>query len=321
MPDYSPSEMLHPQLAALVAARGPARAARVLDAAVLRDQAAAGVDIVNAGSPLVAERREILIPRAGADGSIRTILFRPETNQPLGLCIYFQGGGFVICSPETHEKIARVIADEAPCLVVSVDFRKAPEHPFPAAVDDALEAVQWLVEMKDVLGAKKDAVIFAGDCSGGNLAVGVTQRRIATGKRPPAGLLLFYPWLDLGRDSESRRRFGPDDFLIDGDYMDYLTRCYVPASRVEDPGVSPLFGDFSGFPSSIVICGTRDPLFSDSERLVERLRAVGTPVEWHPFAGMPHGFVSMNNYLDPGADALHLGTRLVGALLVREDAP
>jgi acetyl esterase len=318
MPDPVSTETLHPQLVALIAARAPMRNARVLDATVLREQASAAVDLVNAGSPAIAERREIVIPRAHGGGSIRTILLRPETEQPLGLCIYFPGGGFVICNPETHEKIARVIANEAPALVVSVDYRKAPEHPFPSAMEDALEAVEWLIEMRDVLGALRDAVILAGDSSGGNLATGVTQRRIAGGQRPADGLLLFYPWVDLGRNSQSRRRLGPDDFLIDDEYMDYLTSCYVPAGRVEDPDVSPLFGDFTGFPPTVVVCGTRDPLLSDSQRLVSRLQAAGSPVEWQPFEGMPHGFVSMNNYLDPGAEALHLGAQSAGKLMKRK---
>jgi acetyl esterase/lipase len=182
-------------------------------------------------------------------------------------------------------------------------------------MDDAQEAVAWLFAMKNVLGAKRAQVVLAGDSSGGNLAAGVTQNRIAGGAPPPDGLLLLYPWLDLGRDSESRRRLGPDDFLIDDEYMDFLTSCYVPASRVEDSSVSPLFGDFTGFPPTSVICGTRDPLLSDSERLVERLRRTDTPCQWHPFEGMPHGFVSMNNYLDPGAEALHLGARIIGGIM------
>lgn len=302
---------LDPQLAALIAARKPVREARVLDAAVLRAQAEAGVEIVNAGSPPIAERREILIPRSDG-GSIRTVLYRPRTERPLGLLIYFPGGGFIICSPETHEKVTRVIADEAPCMVVSVDHRKAPEHPFPAARQDAVETVEWLIKMREALGAEVDTVIVAGDSSGGNLAVGATQGRIARGQRAPDGVLLMYPWLDLGRDSGSRRRLGPDDFLIDDEFMDYMTRCYVPDGRIDDPKASPLFGDFSEFPSSAVICGTLDPLYSDSVTLVRRLEEAGSAVSWHPFEGMPHGFVSMNNNLDSGADALHLAAKLAG---------
>lgn len=316
MPNKSTETDLHPQLAALIAARAPMREARVLDVSVLRAQADAGVDIVNAGSPPVAERREIIIPRPGG-GSIRTVLFRPETDRPLGLLVYFPGGGFIICNPETHEKVTRVIANEAPCLVVSVDYRKAPEHAFPAALEDAIDAIDWLIEMRETLGARIDSVVIGGDSSGGNLAVGATQHLIANGERVPDGLLLMYPWVDLGRDSESRRRLGPDDFLIDDDYMDYMTRCYLRSGEVGDPRASPLFGDFRGFPRTAVICGTLDPLYSDSERLAGRLKDAGSDVEWHPFEGMPHGFVSMNNNLDPGAEALHLAARTAGEMLQR----
>lgn len=283
----------------------------MLEARALHEAALAGAAIVNAGGPIPERRREISLPRPGGDSPIRMVLYEPA--RPRGLCVFFHGGGFIICTPETHDKIARSIAVGAQCIVASVDYRRAPEHPFPAAYDDALEAAKWLSDMLPSL-APGGSLILAGDSSGGNLAAGAALALAREG-RPVAGAVLLYPWLDLGRDSESRRRLGPDDIIIDDEFMDYCTQCYLPAGEITDPRASPLFADLSAFPPSVVICGTLDPLLSDSERFVQRLRENGRSVEWRPFEGMPHGFISMCNSLDDGQTALKLAVSSTARLM------
>lgn len=299
---------LNPQVAAIAELRHGLRATRVLEAGALRDAILPGIAATNSGGPQPKSQREIGVPRAD-DSTIRIVLYEPE--QARGLCILFHGGGFVICSPETHDKIARTLAIGASCTVASVDYRLAPEYPFPAALDDAITAADWLAAN---LAPSAEPIVLAGDSAGGNLALQAALHLASTG-RTPRGLLLLYPWLELGRDSESRRRFGPDDMIIDDEFMDYCTRCYVPGANISDPRVSPLFGDLEGLPNTAVVCGSLDPLLSDSEALVERQRAQGMPVSWHLFDGMPHGFVSMNNAIDDGQKALDLAARLVSQMV------
>lgn len=306
-----PTDNLHPQVAAIAEARRKLRVSRVLEATALREAALAGTAAVNAGGPVPENRREINLPRPQGDDPIRMVLYEPAG--PRGLCVFFHGGGFVICCPETHDKIARSIAVSARCVVASVDYRKAPEHPFPAAYEDALESARWLADMLDTL-VPGGSLVLAGDSSGGNLAASAALALANDGKRV-AGVVLLYPWLDLGRDSESRRHFGPGDMIIDDDFMDYCTGTYLPGGEVSDPRASPLFADLSGFPPAAVICGTLDPLLSDSERFVQRLRDAGRSVDWRPFAGMPHGFISLCNALDDGQAALDLAVESISRMM------
>ena len=207
------SDTLHPQVAAIAELRRKLRETRVLDANALRKQVLLGIEVTNAGGPVVEQRRELMVPRPNGGEAMRIVLNAPASSR--GLCVYFHGGGFVICSPESHDKIARTIAVEARCTVASVDYRMGPEHPYPAAHDDALDAAHWLMDMANALSGS-GRVVFAGDSAGGNLALTAAQWAIANG-RTPAGVLLLYPY--LRRDSESRRRYGPDDRIIDDEVI------------------------------------------------------------------------------------------------------
>ncbi len=209
------SDTLHPQSPLSLNCAGSCARHVVLDANALREQVLLGIEVTNAGGPVVERRRELMVPRPNGGEAMRIVLIAPASSR--GLCVYFHGCGIVICSPESHDKIARTIAVEARCTVASVDYRMGPEHPYPAAHDDAVDAAHWLMDMANALSGS-GRVVFAGDSAGGNLALTAAQWAIANG-RTPAGVLLLYSWLDLGRDSESRRRYGPNDMIIDDEVI------------------------------------------------------------------------------------------------------
>ncbi len=220
----------------------------------------------------------------------------PGAREPAPLLVYFHGGGFVFGDLETHDSFCRMLCRSAASHVLAVDYRLSPEHPFPAAVEDARAALAWAHEHAERLGADPARVGVAGDSAGGNLAAVVSQMSAHDGGAAPALQLLIYPATDMSTRRRSRELFA-EGFFLSNTEMGWFERSYLgPASGTDvvlDPRVSPMLADdLSGLAPAIVITAGFDPLRDEGEDYAHALRAAGTPVVLRRYEGYIHGFVS-----------------------------
>jgi acetyl esterase len=247
----------------------------------------------------VGRVEQVTIP--AASGAIGGRLYVPEREGeqpggariPGGLLVYFHGGGFVVGDLETHDNLCRFLAQQAGMRVMAVDYRLAPEHRFPAAIDDALAAFRFAVEHADELGIDPARVAVGGDSAGGNLAAGVARLAAAGNGHAPAFQLLFYPWLDLAGKRASYQLFGEGFYLTEAD-LDWYRRHYIAdEGDARDPRCSPMLAeDLAGSAPAYVVTAGFDPLRDEGEDYAERLRAAGVRVALRRHSGLIHGFVN-----------------------------
>ncbi len=292
-----PRAPLNPQVKVLFDMMAAGRPTRVLQPGPLREGLGALGPLLNAGAPAVAAEREIQIP--GPGGNVRARVFWPGDPKkgPYPVVVYFHGGGYVVMSPETHEKLTKQLCVGVAAVVVSVDYRLSPEHRYPAPLDDCLAAFRWVRAHAAELGGDAARIGAAGDSAGGNAAAAVALRLVAAKEAPPRALMLLCPWLDMALDTESMRTFGPDDGVLDTDIMTYFRDSYVVPKNWADPFASPLRGDLSSFPPTLVVVGMIDPLRDDALQFADKLKKAGREVVLQNHAGMPHDFM-----LFPGID-------------------
>lgn len=230
-----------------------------------------------------------------ADG-VPCRLYRPHGERG-GLLVYLHGGGWVIGDLDTHDGICRSLAERSGHAVLAVDYRLAPEHPYPAAVDDAVVATTWAAAHAPGLGIDADRIAIGGDSAGGNLAAIVAQRRVVALRFQ----LLVYPAVDLtmSQPSHEENRDAP---VLTRSVMEYFVGHYVPdPSRRSEPGASPLLVDDSalvGLPPALVVTAEFDPLRDEGEAYASRLTAAGVAASAVRFVGHFHGFFSMLGILD-----------------------
>jgi acetyl esterase len=252
----------------------------------------------------VAEVRSVTLP--GPAGPLEARLYVPEGGgADSALLVYFHGGGFVVCDLETHDNTCRFLARESEARVLSVDYRLAPEHHFPAAIEDAFAAFCFAVEHAPELGADPGRVAVGGDSAGGNLAAGVAGLAALDGGPTPAFQLLFYPWLDLSAKRDSYRLFGEGFYLTEGD-LDWYKRHYLlQESDALDPRCSPLLADErEGIAPAYIATSGFDPLRDEGEEYAQQLRAAGVPVALRRHRGVIHGFVNGLGIGEVGRNAL-----------------
>jgi acetyl esterase len=242
---------------------------------------------------IAAEVTELQIP--GPAGSIAARHYRPlDGATPAPLLVFYHGGGFVLGDLDTHDHLCRLISRDGRMHVLSIDYRRAPEHKAPAAVDDAEAAYRWTVDTAHILGADPDRIAVGGDSAGGNLAAVVAQRSRDQGFRPPALQLLIYPVTDLCSDTRSKTLFADGYFLRRRD-MDWFTALYLDGAAVTatDPVVSPLLADdLAGLPPALVLTGGFDPLRDEGMRYADALRAAGNTVDLREEHTLVHGFAT-----------------------------
>lgn len=262
-----------------------------------------------AGRPVGMKRTEDRqIPGPGGDLSVR--IHWPHAEGTLPVLIYFHGGGWVTGSVETHDHVCRALADKASCLVVSVEYRRAPEHKFPAAVEDAYAAATWAVENARSLGADPSMVAIGGDSAGGNLAIAAALLARERGGPRLTYQLLFYPVTDYNFETTSYLENAEGLHLWREDIIWFWRHYLSDEKDAANPLASPLrASDLSGLPPALVITAEYDPLRDEGEALASRLREAGVPVELLRYEGMIHGFVSRAALLDMGAHALEQSAR------------
>ncbi|MDQ6822527.1 MAG: alpha/beta hydrolase [Actinomycetota bacterium] len=224
----------------------------------------------------------------------------------LPLLIYYHGGGFTYGDLETHDGVCRILCRHAGAHVLSVDYRLAPEHPFPAAVEDARDALRWAHQHAHSLGVDPRRIGVGGDSAGGNLAAVVARLAARDGGPPPALQLLIYPATDFTGRRRSRALFG-EGFLLTNAEMDWFEENYLGAGSglASDPRASPLLAeDLSGLAPAFVVTAAFDPLRDEGEQYAAALLAAGTPATVRRFPGLIHAFIGAAGVSRACRDAL-----------------
>ena len=235
--------------------------------------------------------RDLAIP--GAAGPLRARHYAPFADDAPPLLVYLHGGGFTIGDLDTHDEACRLLCREARVHVLSVAYRLAPEHPFPAALDDARAALRWARANAGTLGA--GAVTVGGDSAGANLAT-VAARLAAHEGAAPAAQLLIYPVTDSGRAGRRSQSLFGDGYFLDTRDREAFDRHYLGGAGVagDDPRVAPLRApDLEGLPPALVVTAGFDILRDEGEAYADALRAAGNVVRHRRFAGLGHGFLHM----------------------------
>ncbi len=201
--------------------------------------------------------------------------------------LYCHGGGYSTGSCLYGRTLTSKLAAAASIDVLGFDYRLAPEHPYPAALEDALKAWDYLM----LLGYGARDVILAGDSAGGNLALVLALKLKAEGRFLPRGLVLMSPWTDLTASGKSYRTRAEVDPVLNAEYINRMTKAYIPeGENLENPLISPLFGDFKGFPPVYIQVGENEILLSDAMELHKKLQKAGVPAKIDRFKGMWHVF-------------------------------
>ena len=231
----------------------------------------------------------------GPNGEIPVRVYRPPSDSPLPVIVYFHGGGWVIGDIATHDTVCHRLAAGVPAVVVGVDYRLAPEHRFPAAADDCDAAVRWVSDHAGELGADAARLAVAGDSAGGNLAAVVARRARDRGGPPIA-----FQLLDLSRHRYDSvppvPRENGTGYLLDSDTITWFLGNYLGGADPRHPDASPLFvGDLSGLPPALVITAEFDPLRDEGEAYAERLAEAGVDVTASRYDGMIHGFYGLDS--------------------------
>ncbi len=237
----------------------------------------------------LARVEDIVVP--GTDGHIACRVYADSAEPGLPVVVFFHGGGWVLSSIDGHDSLARRIAKRSGAMVVSVEYRLAPEHPFPAPHDDCWSVTRWLSEHAGELGGDPTRLAVAGDSAGGNLAAGVALRARDEGVAL-AFQLLVYPCIDTEQTRPSMRENATGYFLTAGD-MDWFWGHFVPPEHRANPYAVPARADdVSGLAPALVQTAEFDPLRDEGEEWGERLASAGVPVEVTRYDGVVHGFVS-----------------------------
>lgn len=247
--------------------------------------------------------RDLAIP--GPDGEIPIRCYRPDAEEPRGVLVYYHGGGWVLGTLDSIDGVCRELADRAGCVVVSVDYRLAPEHPFPAAADDAYAALEWVAEHAASIGGDPEQIGVAGTSAGGNLAAVTALRARENGGPSLAHQLLLYPITDYAFDTDSYEE-NAEGYLLTRNDMQWFWDHYL-RSPVDgyNPFASPLRArDLSGLPSATVVTCGFDPLRDEGVAYADRLAEAGVDVDHDHYPGVTHGFLSLTNEVDRAEEAM-----------------
>jgi acetyl esterase len=270
------------------------------------------------GAP-IARVEDRTIPGLAGDVSIR--IYTPDGQAPFPVLVWFHGGGWVIGSVAASDHTGRELANTAGCVVVSIDYRLAPEHKFPACLDDCDAAYQWVVAHAPTFGGDARRVAVGGDSAGGNLAAAVCLRAKERGGPLPVFQLLVYPVVDYNFDRPSYRA-NADGYLLTQTAMRWFWDQYVNTpEEMAHPHASPMSAtDLSGLPPALIITAEFDPLRDEGEAFGERLRHAGVPVEVTRYDGMIHGFFGMFPVIDKGKDAVRQASAALSSAFALQPA-
>ena len=249
-------------------------------------------------SPAVAATVEVAMTRA--DGStLNARLYRPldsSGDDELPLLIYFHGGGWCVGDLESYDVLCRELANGSGCAVLSIDYRLAPENPFPAAVEDAIFSIEWAAEQASLLGIDRGRIALGGDSAGGNLSIVgalLARERASVTIR---FMFLVYPSTEIASDRPSRQLFD-QGYLLDRESLEWFYGHYLPAGDGEDWRASPMRApSLAGLPPILLVTAECDPLADDCVAFAERVRAEGGEIEHVAVDGVVHGFITLGQF-------------------------
>jgi len=260
---------------------------------------------VGGASEEVAEVKNMKIPGPGGDIPIR--IYYPKGNGPFPVLVLIHGGGWFVGNLDTNDKISRSLTNRTPCMVVSVDYRLAPEHKFPAVAQDAYEATKWVADNASRINGDQSRIAVCGDSAGGNLAAVVCLMAKDKGHPSIAYQVLIYPILDVSSfDRDSYQEYG-EGYLVSLDGMKFSKDSYIRREEdVLDPYVSPLLAsDLSGLPPTLILNAEFDVLKDEGIAYANRLKQAGVEVTHANYDTMTHGFFTMAAMFDKANDAIN----------------
>ncbi len=256
----------------------------------------------------------------GPHGSLPIRIYTPaEARTPMGILMYFHGGGWVLGNLETHDIVCRNLANGAGCVVVSVDYRLAPEHKFPAAPEDCYAATKWAAANAAALDGDPRLLAVGGDSAGGNLAAAVTLMARDRGGPKLCFQLLFYPAISSANDTASQREFAADGFVLSRADMEWFWNHYLDGpADAKNPLACPIMApNLAGLPPALVLTASHDSLRDEGEAYALAMRKAGVPVALKRYDGVTHGFISFADLLDQGRQGLDQAAAALRAAFAR----
>jgi acetyl esterase len=240
----------------------------------------------------------------GPDGnSLLLRVYRPKADHALPIIVYLHGGGFVMGDTAVADPISRALANRAASVVVAVEYRKAPEHPFPAGLEDAYAALCWLYNHAEEIGGNPTQIVLAGDSSGGNFAAVLPLLSKERGGPQIALQVLLYPVTDTNMETPSWKELGNGDYVVSAQSMSWYFSMYLNGADPNDPHVSPMKAKFlGGMPPAFIAIPEYDPLRNWGESYARRLEKAGVEVDLRVYEGQIHGFWWMSALIPRGLD-------------------
>lgn len=255
--------------------------------------------------PMLADIHDRLIP-VGDDINIPIRVYKKliKENQPI--IIYYHGGGWVQGSIETHDALCRWLTYYSDCIVVSIDYRLAPEFPFPTAVHDAYASAKWIYEHASELGGDPHKISVAGDSAGATLATVVCMKAKESQDFKLVGQILYYPTIEFTFNTDSYNQFA-EGYMLTKARMKWFANHYFQNNleKANHPYASPILADdATGLPPALIITAEYDPLRDEGEAYAEKLKSAGVDVVCKRYAGMIHGFIRSASIIDKGKEAI-----------------
>jgi acetyl esterase len=274
----------------------PASAARLMFAAIMEMTGPKDVPIGKVAN--------LVCPGPGGDIPLRIYTPVAPAAEALPALLFFHGGGFVIGNIDTHDGLCRIIANEAGVRVIAVDYRLAPEHKYPAAIDDAYAALTYVEANAAQLGVDANRLAVGGDSAGGAMTAVLTQMAKEKGGPKIAFQLLFFPVTQIGEETTSLKNYA-EGFVLERAGLEWFYKNYVPAGADrKDPAISPLYGSVEGLPPAYLTVAEFDPLHDEGLEYGRKLKAAGVPCEIVDYPGLVHDFIYFQSVLPQAAVAL-----------------
>lgn len=240
-------------------------------------------------------------------GAIPVRIYTPAGAGPFPVIVYYHGGGWVIATNDTYDASARALANAAGAVLVSVEYRKAPEHKFPAAHDDAFAAYTWAIKQAVSLNGDASRIALVGESAGGNLAIATAIRARDSDMPMPVHILAIYPIAGTDTTTLSYQRNASAKPLNRAMMAWFFDKYYRTPTDAKDPRLNLLAADLKGLPPVTIISAEIDPLLTEGEQLASRMRAAGVTVEQRTFSGMAHEFFGQGAIVSEARDAVQFG--------------
>lgn len=276
-----------------------------IDPTVAREMFKAMMQMVGPQNVPIGKVENLTMPGPGGSIALRNYMPVGAKDGPLPTLVFYHGGGYVIGNLDTHDGLCRMLANDSGVRVIAVDYRLAPEAKFPAAIDDAFAALNWIVANAAKLGVDARHVAVGGDSAGGGLSAAVTQ--LARAKGPKLSFqLLFFPVTQVMEKTESMHA-NKEGYFLELATLEWFYEHYGVSAVVDktDPRISPLLAkDFSGLPPAYITTAQYDPLHDEGVHYAEKLRAAGVKVEHIDYPGLVHDFIYLQTFLPQAGAAM-----------------